>query len=174
MKAPGKICWIILSLFMIGNLVLWGYWWKDRQAYLQKNIEKIESRRHPQKEDVRNHYKKKLGFSDEKYDRMMNLWGEHRRELREHEIQIDSLRKELIELTFSDIKQEEREEELIDQLVMQQRLIEKSNVEHFGKLREVAETEEEKERLDKMFRTFMDRKGFSQRRGGRQHREKRR
>ena len=151
MRNTCKICWIVLAIFLIGNIVLLGVWWFENEKDSEYRGERYK------KEDYRNKMRKHLfdnaGIEGEQFERMYDLWKSHSKVMHQHQSEADSLRKRLMNETFRNNSDSLNVELLFDQLANKQRAIEKANYYHFRKLRDICENDKQRDMLDKMFRS---------------------
>ncbi len=168
MRRPCKICWLILGLFLVGNLVLLGVWWRSNKD--RRRPEKQTYNKDDRRGRMREFLIDKAGVDDRQFEEMYTLWTKHSELMRNSQYEVDSLRKVLMDKTFSVENDEAKVELLLDQLAQKQRWIEKANYHHFRKMRQVCKTDQQREMLDKMFRTHIQNKGPHKRRRGRDRR----
>jgi Spy/CpxP family protein refolding chaperone len=151
MRRPGKICWIILALFLLGNIVLLGFWWfDDDNSERKREFSKEERQR-----GMRQHFIKNTDISEEQFDEMFALWKKHSMHMKSFENNIDSLRKIVISETFSDTPDSVKVKKTIVEIAKQQQQIEEANFYHYRKIRSICSTDKQRELLDKMFRSKM-------------------
>ncbi|WP_430815015.1 Spy/CpxP family protein refolding chaperone [Carboxylicivirga sp. RSCT41] len=155
MKRPCKICWIILALFLLGNIILLGFWWfDDDQEDRRREFSKEE--RH---QGMRQHFIRNAGIDEEQFDEMYALWKEHSKKMNSLQEYSDSLRQVLKAETFSDSPDSLEVKALFIEIADKQRQIEEANFYHYRRIRSICKTEEQREQLDKMFRSkIMDRR----------------
>ncbi|MCU4157625.1 hypothetical protein J1N10_16735 [Carboxylicivirga sp. A043] len=149
MKRPCKICWIILSLFLLGNIVLLGFWWMDEDS-AEKKKELSKEERH---KGMRQHFIKSAGIDEEQFEDMFALWKKHAKYMNSLQENTDSLRQILKNETFSNNPDSIRVKELFTEIANTQLQIEEANFYHYRKIRRICETDEQRELLDKMFRS---------------------
>ncbi|WP_430809375.1 MULTISPECIES: hypothetical protein [unclassified Carboxylicivirga] len=168
MKNTCKICWTILTLFLLGNIILLGIWWLKTDA--EPNVQKKNYDKEEHRMRMHRHLLKNAEINEAQFDEMYGLWKQHARRIRSHESAIDSLRKRLMNETFNNNSDSVEAGRLIDQISRQQKLIEKSNYYHFRQLRGVCENDRQRELLDQMFKERIMREGPKRRFRGRRHR----
>jgi len=168
MRRPCKICWLILGLFLIGNLLLLGVWWFSNED------RGLSERRNYKQEDHRGRMREYLideaGIDDRQFEEMYALWLRHGENMRSSQSEVDSLRRILMDKTFSAENDELKVELLLDRLTLKQRQIEEANYHHFRKMRQVCKNDQQREMLDRMFRSNIEKRGPHKRRRGRRSR----
>ena len=137
--------------------MLLGVWWFGNEDKGAAEI-RIDNR-----EDHRMRMRKylidKAGVDDRQFDEMYALWKKHGELMRASQSDVDSLRRLLMDKTFSAKNDEAEVELLLDKLAGKQRQIEEANYHHFRKMRQVCKTDRQREMLDRMFRSHIDNKG---------------
>lgn len=165
MKNTCKICWVILGLFLLGNIILLGVWWLDTDAK-QKN----ETRRFSKEDhrlEMREHLLRHTNITEAQFDQMYQLWKEHAKYMYKGQTELDSLRQQLMSETFNSHSDTFAVERLLNKLSVKQRKINEANYFHFRKLRNICETDEQREMLDKLLRSRMMHDGHKKRFRGR-------
>ncbi|MCG8582068.1 MAG: periplasmic heavy metal sensor [Bacteroidales bacterium] len=154
MKRPCKICWIILALFLLGNIVLLGFWWFD-DDHGERKREFSKEERH---KGMRQHFIRNAGIDEEQYDEMYSLWKNHSKYMNSLQQNSDSLRQILKTETFSDNPDSIKVKALFAKIANKQREIEEANFYHYRRIRSICKTDQQREQLDRMFRSkIMDR-----------------
>ncbi|MCT4646058.1 MAG: hypothetical protein N4A74_13815 [Carboxylicivirga sp.] len=168
MRNNCKICWIILALFLIGNVVLLGFWWFDNDEKPKFGKQKYK------KEDNRIRMKEYLlqnaGIDDAQFNEMYNLWKKHGSDMHRRQSELDSLRQMAMQETFKNITDTSTIHQIFDEIAFKQRGIEEANYHHFRKLRNICKTDRQRDMLDKMFRKKMMEDGPRRRYRGHKHR----
>ncbi len=167
-----KICWIILGLFLIGNLAILGVWFikdDDHRPYKNYKYKKEDHR-----DQMRHHLREKAGVDNEQFEDMYRLWKEHGKRMYQYQNEVDSLKRQLMELTLTTDHKDSTVKTLLDELADKHRTVEEINYKHIRKMRAVCKTDEQREMLDKMFRGFMnkpwdERRHRNWRRGSHRH-----
>lgn len=165
MKRPCKICWLILSLFLIANFVLIGVWWFDNdQPEKQKDkAYSSEGRR----ERMREHMREQAGVDDAQFEEMYQLWELHGKDMKGFDDEMNQFRHSLMQESFSISADSVKVNSLLDSIMILQRKIDDANYKHFRSLRDICKSDEQREMLGKMFRSFGDKNGRHSRGKGR-------
>jgi len=165
MRRPCNICWLILGLFLVANLVLLGTWWwgnEDNRPVNKRLYNKTDHRTR-----MREHLSDKAGVDDQQFDEMYALWKMHGQMMRTSQSEVDSLRRILMDKTFTAENDETKVDVLLDKLALRQRQIEEANYHHFREMRQICKTDQQREMLDRMFRSYIEKRGPHKRRRGR-------
>jgi len=168
MKRPCKICWLILGLFLVGNFVLLGVWWLDDNH--DNRFHKHEFSKEDHRMRMREHLRDNADIDQAQFDEMYALWKKHAEVMNAYQTEIDSIRHILMDKTFSVENDETKVNLLLDNLALKQRQIEETNYHHFRNMRQVCKNDEQREMLDRMFRSYIDKRGPSKHRRGRRSR----
>jgi len=154
MKRNCKICWLVLGLFLLGNVLLLSVWW-----FRSDRCDRDRGNRRSSREEYTNHMRhflnEKANIDSAQFDQIANLRGDYYVQLEPLKQNVDSLRKELAFYTFSDGKDTAVIAHLIGEIVGNQREIEFLNYTHYKVVREVCYSEEQKQKLDQAFRDFV-------------------
>lgn len=157
MQKKCKLCWGILGIFLVANLVLLSVWWLD-----SRESRKIEpgSYEKPDFHRQRMHdfLLREAGVDEVQFDEMYKLWDQHSQVMRESRIELDSLRKILMNETFSDNTGDDRVNSIVDEMTRVQHRIEILNYHHFKLMRQVCKNNAQRARFDHIFRTFIEKK----------------
>jgi len=169
MRQSNKLCWLILGLFLVGNFVLLGVWWYSSQA---DGVVRTRPDVNPGNQQMRMHdfLQNKVGVEGEQLDEMYGLWQEHRKKMRKHRNEIDSVRRALMDETFSSEYNKDQVNNLLDDLSARQRLVEQENYEHFRRMQQACTTDQQRQMLQKIMRSYTEKRGPHKRRRGRRSR----
>ena len=167
MRKNCKICWLILGLFLIGNLALLGVWWFDNDSKANYGEQRYKKDGH--RGNMREHLKQNAGINDEQFNEMYQLWKVHGKEMHKRQAELDSLRQKAMQETFKNITDSVSINQIFDQIALKQRGIEEANYHHFRKLRDICENDRQRDMLDKMFRSKIMDDGYRKRYKGRRH-----
>ncbi len=151
MKNTCKLCWIILSLFLLGNVILLGVWWFGKETQNRQEVRRFNKEEH--RREMRDQFMRNTNINDAQFDQMYMLWKDHSKRMYKSKMEVDSLRQLLMNETFSDNTDTLVVQQLMDQVSAKQRKIEAFNYNHFRKLRDVCETDEQRQMLDKLLRS---------------------
>lgn len=169
MRNTCKICWLILALFLLGNIILLGVWWFDTDAQENRIPKQFN------KEDHRLRMREQLlhdaNINEAQFDEMYKNWKGHSKQMYQSQMEIDSLRQQLMNETFSNKTDTQNVNKLLNEVANKQRRIEEANYHHFRKLRDICETDQQREMLDKMFRNRIMKDAPKKRSRGRRHRQ---
>jgi len=165
MKRNCKFCWVILGLFLLGNVLLLSVWWLRSERC-------DRSKRRPSREkytsQLRNFLSEKADVDSIQFAQISNLRDGYYELLEPLKNNVDSLRKKLAFYTFSDGKDTTVVANLVEEIVFNQREIEYLNCKHYKSVRKVCQSEEQKQKLDMAFRDFISK--HQKRRRGHGHR----
>lgn len=159
-----RICWIILAVFFIANVALLSLWWlksEKRGDYRKQR----ESYREKASSRLRDHFKKELEMNDAQFDLFNAMRQEHMEQVYLHQIQIDSLSKLLKNQTFSDIHNQELVNTYASELAELHKQLELLNYSHYKELRAKCSNDQQRERMDRVFRHLIEYKHKRHRRG---------
>lgn len=165
MKNTCKLCWIILGLFLLGNLIILSVWWISSDRTVEPEVRRFDKEEH--RLQMRDNLLQNTNINEKQFDEMYGLWQEHSKRMFKCQAELDSLRQALMFETFSDSTDSSKVNLLIDELSIKQRNIEEVNYQHFRKLRNICETDEQRQMLDKLLRTRMMDDGHRKRFRGR-------
>ncbi|MBR8537302.1 hypothetical protein KDU71_17165 [Carboxylicivirga sediminis] len=165
MRYSCKLCWIILSLFLLGNLVLLGIWWYEKEPEQNEDVRRFNKEEY--RDQMRGMLLQNTSINEEQFEEMYQLWQDHSKQMYKSHIELDSLRQLLMNETFSNNTDTIKIRNLMNQLAFGQQQIEEINYQHFRKLRNVCETDEQREMLDKLLRSRIMKDGHRKRFRGR-------
>jgi len=159
MKRNCKFCWIILGLFLLGNVLLLSVWWTRRDRCDKGRFSREEYANH-----MRQFLNEKAGIDSIQFEQISGLRKDYYRLLEPLKDNVDSLRKELAFYTFSDAKDTAVVADLVGKIVGNQQKIEYLNCTHYKAVRKVCYSLEQQQKLDEAFRDFVS-KHHKRRRG---------
>nr|WP_321410084.1 hypothetical protein [uncultured Carboxylicivirga sp.] len=165
MSRSCKICWIILAVFFVGNLVVLSLWLTNSGNNNNSGIVK-NSDREKAKEQWKQQFIRKLDLDTVQFAEFERLRNEHIQQVISYQHQIDSLKEQLMNQTFSGTSDSAIVKKSINDIAELQKRIEFLNFNHYKKVRAVCRNEEQRLKLDDTFRHWMDQpKGRRGRRG---------
>ena len=165
MKNKCTLCWSILGFFLIANMVLLGLWWFDKKEEKIPENDKIEQ---PEfRNRMQDLLSREAGVEKEEFEEMFKLMSQHKRGMWKYKADLDSLRRVLMDQTFSYDEGDEKINEIIDKMTVLQREVELMNYHHFRQMRAVCKDDNQREKLERLYKNFSDR----HHRGGRQIRK---
>ncbi|MBI9061681.1 MAG: hypothetical protein JEZ14_06805 [Marinilabiliaceae bacterium] len=164
MKRNCKFCWIILGLFLLGNVLLLSVWWLKSNRCDWERGERRSSSREEYTNQMRLFLNEKASIDSVQFAQISILRGDYYVLLEPLKSNVDSLRKELAFYTFSDGKDTSVVADLVGEIVRNQQDIEYLNCKHYKEVRQVCYSEEQKRKLDQAFRDFIS-KHHKRRRG---------
>nr|WP_321451869.1 hypothetical protein [uncultured Carboxylicivirga sp.] len=159
-----KICWVILAVFFVGNIIVLGLWLansgdsNEAGGLKSANQEKV-------KKQWKQQFMKKLDLDTMQFNEFERLRGEHLSQIFTYQKQIDSLKEVLMNQTFTGEADTFVVDESIDKIAELQKNIEYLNFTHYRKIRKVCKSEEQKQKLDHTFRHWMEKPRGRHRRG---------
>lgn len=168
MKNTCKICWIILGLFLLGNIILLSVWWLNDKRENKMDVRRFSREDH--RMQMRDNLLQNTNINEAQFDEMYDLWQKHGKRMYQCQMELDSLRQQLMNETFSNNTDTLNVNRLLNELSIKQQNIEKVNYQHFRKLRSICETDEQRQMLDELLRTRMMDDGHRKRFRGRRQR----
>ncbi len=152
-----KICWLLLILFLVLNIVFIGIWINRTNVtsnqMLKGNQFGEKSTKHQKK--YRNFLVKKLNLDSIQTEMYKDLKCKHVEDMKETGKQVDSLRVLLGEEIFSENQDSARLEELIKEITTQKMIFEWKNINHLKKMKSIL-TEEQRVLFDELHKKMMD------------------
>ena len=164
MSRSCKICWIILAVFFVGNLVVLSLWLTNSGNSSQtgqlenKSKEKLKAQ-------WKQRFMQKLDLDDAQYDEFERLRNQHLKDVFIYQKQIDSLKEGLMNQTFTKSSDSAVIHGNINEIAELQKEIEFLNFNHYRKVRSVCRNEDQREKLDQTFRHWMEKPPGRHRRG---------
>ncbi|TRX66027.1 hypothetical protein [Carboxylicivirga sp. M1479] len=156
MKNNCKLCWIILGLFLLGNIVVVGVWFLNdngRERNRSRTSKSQGSQNH--KERIRKHLMEDAGINNDQFEDIYKLMKVHFEGMHIAQQEIDSLRHLLMDQTFSNNNDSIEVNNILDLISLKQRDIDQANYYHFKNVRGKCNTDEQRQMFDKMFRSRM-------------------
>ncbi len=164
MRRSCKICWIILAVFFIGNLVVFLIWLMNvNNVDMGSEVGKMGNEK--AKEQWRQQFMEKVDWDTAQYKEFVRIRNQHMQEVRLYHNRIDSLRNLLMNQTFSGENDSVMVNRSIDEITELQKQIEIMNFYHYKTIRSKCKNDEQRARLDKTFRQMIDRPRGRHRRG---------
>lgn len=164
MSRTCKICWTILAVFFVGNLVLLTLWLMSTNQEI--NIKNTTSRNYNEaKQRMRKHFMEQADLDTIQYEEFTRLRNQHMKVVNQYEKKIDSLKILLMNQTFSGNNDTLMVMTTIDEIAEQQKNIEWLNFRHYKAIRYRCRNEEQRQKLDQTFKHLMDKPRGRHRRG---------
>jgi len=153
-----KICWLLLILFLVLNILFIGVWinrTNERNTTLIKDSKIDKSGTKTQKK-YRNYLVTELKMDSVQAKEYSDLKGKHSADMKETMRKIDSLRVLLGNEVFSEAQDSARLSELIENITTQKVIFEWNNINHLKDVKSIL-NEEQKISFDKLHKRMMNR-----------------
>ncbi len=158
MDKKSKVCWLLLILFLVLNIIFIGVWinrTNEGNTTLIKGSNIDNSGSKTQKK-YRNYLVKELKMDSVQAKEYFDLKGKHSAAMKETMRKIDSLRVLLGNEMFSEVQDSARLSELIENITAQKVIFEWNNINHLKDVKSIL-NEEQKISFDKLHKRMMNR-----------------
>ena len=154
MDKKSKICWILLIIFLLLNIIFIGVW-VSKTAVQKEKVAEITGKDQPRGERKYGYYLvKKLDMDSAQAKVYFQLKKKHTGQMRETTKQIDSLRVLLGKQVFSEDQDSARVAELLKEITTKKMEFEWENINHLKDIKSML-TEEQREKFDEIHKNMM-------------------
>lgn len=149
-----KICWIILVLFFFGNVIILGVWYYKHMGWHHDEGRKFSKEQFEQR--FKMHLENEVGMDSIQYINVKSIQINHFKQLESLNFEIDSIKKLIMEITFSNEHDSLKIANYSGQIAEKQMEMEIANYDHYKSMRDICNSEIQKGKLDSLFISFIE------------------